>query len=300
MATATTTNEPAQTQENFAALFEESLARQEMRQGELITAEVTRVDYNIVVVNAGLKSESFIPIEEFKDDKGEVEVKPGDFVTVAIESLENGYGETRLSRDKAKRLKAWHDLEASMEQGSVVAGLVTNKVKGGLTVMINGIRAYLQESLVYIRPVKDTSPYENNQLEFKVIKLDRKRNNVVVSRRAVLEESLGEEREKLLSTLSEGAIVKGIVKNITDYGAFVDLGGIDGLLHITDLAWRRVKHPSEVLNVGDEVTAKVLKFDQEKKPRLARHEATGRGPMGRPVAPLSDRHASVRQGHQHH
>ncbi|HQU50461.1 MAG TPA: 30S ribosomal protein S1 [Casimicrobiaceae bacterium] len=250
--------------ENFAALFEESLARQEMRAGELITAEVTRVDYNIVVVNAGLKSESFIPIEEFRNDGGEVEVKPGDFVTVAIESIENGYGETKLSRDKAKRLKAWHDLEQSMEQGSVVAGLVTSKVKGGLTVMINGIRAFLPGSLVDIRPIKDTSPYEGKQLEFKVIKLDRKRNNVVVSRRAVLEESLGEEREKLLSTLQEGAIVKGIVKNITDYGAFVDLGGIDGLLHITDLAWRRVKHPSEVLAVGDEVTAKVLKFDQEK------------------------------------
>src|SRR5436309_5946592 len=250
--------------EDFAKLFEESLSRQEMRQGELITAEVVRVDFNVVVVNAGLKSESFIPIEEFKNDAGEVEVKPGDFVTVAIESIEDGYGTTRLSRDKAKRLKAWHDLEASMEQGSVVSGLVTNKVKGGLTVMINGIRAFLPGSLVDIRPVKDTSPYENKHLEFKVIKLDRKRNNVVVSRRAVLEESLGEEREKLLSTLSEGAIVKGIVKNITDYGAFVDLGGIDGLLHITDLAWRRVKHPSEVLNVGDEVTAKVLKFDQEK------------------------------------
>src|SRR6187551_3644046 len=264
MATATQAATPSAGAENFAALFEESLARQEMRQGELITAEVIRVDYNIVVVNAGLKSESFIPIEEFKDDKGEVEVKPGDFVTVAIESLENGYGETRLSRDKAKRLKAWHDLEASMEQGSVVQGLVTSKVKGGLTVMINGIRAFLPGSLVDIRPVKDTSPFENKQLDFKVIKLDRKRNNVVVSRRAVLEESLGEEREKLLSTLSEGAVVKGIVKNITDYGAFVDLGGIDGLLHITDLAWRRVKHPSEVLSVGDEVTAKVLKFDQEK------------------------------------
>jgi len=264
MATATQVATPTAGAENFAALFEESLARQEMRQGELITAEVIRVDYNVVVVNAGLKSESFIPIEEFRNDKGEVEVKPGDFVTVAIESLENGYGETRLSRDKAKRLKAWHDLEASMEQGSIVQGLVTSKVKGGLTVMINGIRAFLPGSLVDIRPVKDTSPYENKQLDFKVIKLDRKRNNVVVSRRAVLEESLGEEREKLLATLSEGAIVKGIVKNITDYGAFVDLGGIDGLLHITDLAWRRVKHPSEVLSVGDEVTAKVLKFDQEK------------------------------------
>jgi len=250
--------------ENFAALFEESLSRQEMRQGELITAEVTRVDFNVVVVNAGLKSESFIPIEEFKNDNGEIEVKEGDFVTVAIESIEDGYGTTRLSRDKAKRLKAWHDLEHSMEQGSIVQGLVTSKVKGGLTVMINGIRAFLPGSLVDIRPVKDTSPFEGKQLDFKVIKLDRKRNNVVVSRRAVLEESLGEEREKLLSTLQEGATVKGIVKNITDYGAFVDLGGIDGLLHITDLAWRRVKHPSEVLAVGDEVTAKVLKFDQEK------------------------------------
>src|SRR6187402_403273 len=250
--------------EDFAKLFEESLTKQEMRQGELITAEVVRVDFNVVVVNAGLKSESFIPIEEFKSDNGEVEVKPGDFVTVAIESIEDGYGTTRLSRDKAKRLKAWHDLEHSMEQGSVVQGLVTSKVKGGLTVMINGIRAFLPGSLVDIRPIKDTSPYEGKQLDFKVIKLDRKRNNVVVSRRAVLEESLGEEREKLLSTLQEGATVKGIVKNITDYGAFVDLGGIDGLLHITDLAWRRVKHPSEVLNVGDEVTAKVLKFDSEK------------------------------------
>ncbi len=266
MATATTsiaTSTPPP-MENFAALFEESLTRQEMRQGELITAEVVRVDYNIVVVNAGLKSESFIPIEEFKNDKGEIEVKPGDFVTVAIESLEDGYGETKLSRDKAKRLKAWHDLEAAMEQGTIVSGLVTGKVKGGLTVMVNGIRAFLPGSLVDIRPVKDTTPFEDKALEFKVIKLDRKRNNVVVSRRAVLEASLGEEREKLLSTLQEGAIVKGIVKNITDYGAFVDLGGIDGLLHITDLAWRRVKHPSEVLSVGDEVTAKILKFDQEK------------------------------------
>ncbi len=235
-----------------------------MRQGELITAEVVRVDFNIVVVNAGLKSESFIPIEEFKNDQGELEVKPGDFVTVAIESLEDGYGETKLSRDKAKRLKAWHDLEAAMEQGVIVSGLVTGKVKGGLTVMVNGIRAFLPGSLVDIRPVKDTTPFEGKALEFKVIKLDRKRNNVVVSRRAVLEASLGEEREKLLSTLQEGAIVKGVVKNITDYGAFVDLGGIDGLLHITDLAWRRVKHPSEVLAVGDEVTAKILKFDQEK------------------------------------
>src|SRR5216110_2195127 len=264
MATATQTAAAPAAAENFAALFEESLSRQEMRQGELITAEVVRVDYNIVVVNAGLKSESFIPIEEFKNDKGEVEVKPGDFVTVAIESLEDGYGETRLSRDKAKRLKAWHDLEAAMEQGTVVTGVVSGKVKGGLTVMVNGIRAFLPGSLVDLRPVKDTSHFEGKELEFKVIKLDRKRNNVVVSRRAVMEETAGVERQQLLETLKEGAIVKGVVKNITDYGAFVDLGGIDGLLHITDLAWRRVKHPTEVLSVGDEVTAKILKFDAEK------------------------------------
>jgi len=250
--------------ESFAALFEESLSRKEMRVGEVITAEVVRVDSNHVVVNAGLKSESFIPLDEFKNDRGELEAKPGDFVSVAIEALEDGYGETRLSRDKAKRLAAWMDLEKALENGTLASGVITGKVKGGLTVMVNGIRAFLPGSLVDIRPVKDTTPYEGKQMEFKVIKLDRKRNNVVVSRRAVLEASQGEERQKLLETLTEGAVVKGIVKNITDYGAFVDLGGIDGLLHITDLAWRRVKHPSEVLAVGDEVTAKVLKFDHEK------------------------------------
>ena len=250
--------------ENFAALFEESLTRQEMRAGEVITAEVVRVDANHVVVNAGLKSESFISVDEFRGDDGEIDVKPGDFVLVAIESLEDGYGETRLSREKAKRLAAWHALEKAMEESTLVQGLVTGKVKGGLTVMINGIRAFLPGSLVDTRPVKDTTPYEGKNLEFKVIKLDRKRNNVVVSRRAVVEASQGEERAKLLETLHEGAVIKGIVKNITDYGAFVDLGGIDGLLHITDLAWRRVKHPTEILAVGDEVEAKVLKFDQEK------------------------------------
>src|SRR5712691_4639752 len=250
--------------ENFAALFEESLSHQEMRIGEVITAEVMRVDMNYVVVNAGLKSESFIAVEEFQNDKGEVEVKPGDFVEVAIEALEDGHGETRLSREKAKRLAAWHQLEVALEQGTLVRGLINGKVKGGLTVMVNGIRAFLPGSLVDIRPVKDTNPFEGKEMEFKVIKLDRKRNNVVVSRRAVLEASQGAERQALLANLQEGATVKGIVKNITDYGAFVDLGGIDGLLHITDLAWRRVKHPSEVLAVGDEVTAKVLKFDTEK------------------------------------
>ncbi len=254
----------SETKENFASLFEESLGRMEMRAGEVITAEVVRVDYNVVVVNAGLKSESFIPVEEFRNEKGEIEVKPGDFVSVAIESLEDGYGETRLSRDKAKRLAAWQELEEALENGKVVSGLVTGKVKGGLTVMINGIRAFLPGSLVDTRPIKDTTPFEGKDLEFKVIKLDRKRNNIVVSRRAVMEATLGADRQALLESLHEGALVKGIVKNITDYGAFVDLGGIDGLLHITDLAWRRVKHPSEVLAVGDEVEAKILKFDKEK------------------------------------
>jgi small subunit ribosomal protein S1 len=250
--------------ESFAALFEESLQRQEMRAGEVITAEVMRVDNNFVVVNAGLKSESYIAIEEFRTDRGELTVAPGDYVSVAIEMLEDGYGETRLSRDKAKRIAAWNELEKALNDGTIVKGLVSGKVKGGLTVMTNGIRAFLPGSLVDLRPVKDTAPYENKEFEFKVIKLDRKRNNVVVSRRAVLELTAGEEREKLLENLKEGTIVKGIVKNITDYGAFVDLGGIDGLLHITDLAWRRVRHPSEVLAVGDEVEAKVLKFDAEK------------------------------------
>jgi small subunit ribosomal protein S1 len=261
---ATATAAAVQDPDSFAAMFEESLTRKEMRAGELITAQVVRVDHNMVVVNAGLKSESLIAIEEFLDAKGELEVAAGDFVTVAIESLENGYGETKLSREKAKRLAAWHELEIAMEEGKIVEGYVSGKVKGGLTAMVNGIRAFLPGSLVDIRPVKDTTPYENKTMELKVIKLDRKRNNVVVSRRAVLEASMGADREAILENLKEGAVVKGVVKNITDYGAFVDLGGIDGLLHITDLAWRRVKHPSEVLTVGDEIEAKILKFDQEK------------------------------------
>ena len=254
----------ADTFESFAALFEESLARQDMRQGEVITAEVVRVDQNFVVVNAGLKSESYVPVHEFLNDQGELEVAVGDFVQVAIESLEDGFGETRLSRDRAKRIAAWNALEAALNDGSLVTGAITGKVKGGLTVMVNSVRAFLPGSLVDTRPVKDTTPFEGKTMEFKVIKLDRKRNNVVLSRRAVLEENMGEDRQKLLETLQEGVTIKGVVKNITDYGAFVDLGGIDGLLHITDLAWRRVRHPSEVLTVGDEVTAKVLKFDTEK------------------------------------
>ena len=252
------------TQESFADLFEASLTRQEMRQGEVITAEVVRIDQNFVVVNAGLKSESYIDREEFLNDQGEIEVKVGDFVQVAIEQLENGFGETRLSRERAKRVAAWNYLEEALNQGSLITGTITGKVKGGLTVMANSVRAFLPGSLVDMRPVKDTTPYEGKTFEFKVIKLDRKRNNVVVSRRAVLEATVGEEREALLANLKEGSIVKGVVKNITDYGAFVDLGGIDGLLHITDLAWRRVRHPSEVLAVGDEVQAKILKFDQDK------------------------------------
>ena len=250
--------------ESFAALFEESLARQEMRSGEVITAEVVSIDSDFVVVNAGLKSESVIDANEFLNDRGEMEVNVGDFVKVCIESLEDGYGSTKLSREKAKRLAAWLDLEEAMNEGRIIKGMVNGRVKGGLTVMVNGIRAFLPGSLVDLRPVKDTTPFENKEWDFKVIKLDRKRNNVVVSRRAVLEVSMGADREALMDTLKEGAVVKGIVKNITDYGAFVDLGGINGLLHITDLAWRRVKHPSEVLTVGEEVEAKILKFDQDK------------------------------------
>ena len=236
-----------------------------MNHGEVITAEVVGITDKFVIVNAGLKSESLIDIAEFKNALGELEVKVGDFVTVTIESVENGFGETKLSREKAKRAADWITLEEAMEDGEILSGVINGKVKGGLTVMINSIRAFLPGSLVDVRPIKDTSPFEGKEIEFKVIKLDRKRNNVVVSRRAVLEATLGEERKALLDNLQEGTIVKGLVKNITDYGAFVDLGGVDGLLHITDLAWRRVKHPSEVLEVGQEVEAKVLRFDQDKQ-----------------------------------
>ncbi|UOF94027.1 MAG: 30S ribosomal protein S1 [Bordetella sp.] len=251
-------------QENFADLFLKSLEQHDVKSGEVITAEVIRVDNNFVVVNAGLKSEALIPIEEFLNDQGELEVSPGDFVSVAIDSLENGYGDTILSRDRAKRLSAWLKLEKALESKELVTGTITGRVKGGLTVMTNGIRAFLPGSLVDLRPVKDTTPYEGKTMEFRVIKFDRKRNNVVLSRRQVLEANVGEERQKLLESLYEGAIVNGVIKNITDYGAFVDLGGIDGLLHITDMAWRRVRHPSEVLQIGQEVQAKILKFDQEK------------------------------------
>lgn len=250
--------------ESFSELFEESLKQNEMRVGQVISAEVIRIENNFVIVCSGLKSESYIALDEFRNDLGNLDVSVGDFVDVAIEAIEDGYGETRLSREKARRISAWNDLEKAMLDGIIVTGHVSGKVKGGLTVIVNGIRAFLPGSLLDLRPTKDTTPYENKTFDFKVIKLDRKRNNVVLSRRAVLEEVLGEEREALISSLQEGSIVKGIVKNITDYGAFVDLGGVDGLLHITDLAWRRIRHPNEILSVGDEITAKVLKFDRER------------------------------------
>jgi ribosomal protein S1 len=284
--------------ESFAALFEESLQRQEMRAGEVITAEIVRIDQNFVVVNAGLKSESMIPVEEFHNERGELEAKPGDFVLVAIEMLEDGYGATRLSREKAKRIAAWNDLDKAMVDGALVSGLVTGKVKGGLTVMVNGIRAFLPGSLVDTRPVKDTTPFEGKELEFKVIKLDRKRNNVVVSRRAVLEASMGEERQKLLENLQEGTVIKGIVKNITDYGAFVDLGGIDGLLHITDLAWRRVRHPQRSAQRRRRSHRQGAQVRPGKEPRQPRHEAARRRSVGGNRPPLPAGHAPVRQGHQ--
>jgi len=260
----TAKNTESKSTESFAALFEESIALQEMRSGEVITAEVISIDNDFVIVNAGLKSESVIKAEEFLNDQGGLDVKVGDFVKVAIEKLEDGFGSTILSRDKAKKMQAWLDLEDAMNAGTVVKGFVSSRVKGGLRVSVNGITAFLPGSLVDVRPVKDTSPFENKEWDLKVIKIDKKRNNVVVSRKAVMEQSSGADRDAVIGTLTEGATVKGIIKNITDYGAFVDLGGIDGLLHITDLAWRRVKHPSEILNIGDEVEAKVLKFDQEK------------------------------------
>ena len=260
-----TTNTVQETEnQSFAIMLEESIQKKEMRPGELITAEVISVQHSFVIVNAGLKSESYIPLEEFKNDRGDLEVNVGEFVSVAIESVEDGYGETKLSRDKAKRLVSWTRLEKAMEDGEIVKGIVNGRVKGGLTVLINGIRAFLPGSLIDLKPVKDTGQFEGAELELKVIKIDKKRNNVVVSRKSVLELTVGEDRTKLIESLTEGASISGVIKNITDYGAFVDLGGIDGLLHITDLAWRRIKHPSEVLNIGDEITAMILKYDQEK------------------------------------
>jgi small subunit ribosomal protein S1 len=250
--------------ESFAQLFEESLEQKEMRPGAILTGTVVEVRPDVVVVNAGLKSEGVIPIQQFYTDSGELEINVGDEVEVALDAVEDGFGETRLSREKAKRARAWKKLEEAYEADEVVTGMIDGKVKGGFTVAINDIRAFLPGSLVDVRPVRDATYLEGKDLEFKVIKLDRQRNNVVVSRRAVVEKEYSAEREELLKNLQEGNIVTGVVKNLTDYGAFVDLGGIDGLLHITDMAWKRIKHPSEVVNVGDEIEVKVLKFDRER------------------------------------
>jgi len=250
--------------ESFAELFEESLKQIDMQPGSIVRGTVVQIDHDWVTVNAGLKSEGVIPLSQFLNDKGELELKVGDEVDVALDAVEDGFGETRLSREKAKRHEAWKDLDKAHTEASVVVGIINGKVKGGFTVELGGIRAFLPGSLVDVRPIRDTAHLEGKELEFKVIKLDQKRNNVVVSRRAVLEAENSAEREALLQNLQEGQSVRGIVKNLTDYGAFVDLGGVDGLLHITDMAWKRIKHPSEIVSVGDEIDVKVLKFDRER------------------------------------
>jgi small subunit ribosomal protein S1 len=250
--------------ESFAQLFEQSLASQRIKPGTILMGHVIEVGPDMVIVNVGLKSEAVIPAEQFRNEKGEMEVKAGDDVEVALDSVEDGSGETRLSREKAKRARTWTRLEKSFEAAEIVTGIITGRVKGGFTVEIDNVRAFLPGSLVDVRPVRDPSYLEGKVLEFKVIKLDQKRNNVVVSRRAVVEQEYSAERNALLDNLQEGAVVKGSVKNLTDYGAFVDLGGIDGLLHITDMAWKRVKHPSEVVKVGDEIEVRILKFDRER------------------------------------
>jgi small subunit ribosomal protein S1 len=250
--------------ENFAELFEQSLASQNIKPGTILTGSVVEVSPEVVIVSAGLKSEAVIPAVEFRNDRGEMEVEVGDEVEVALDAVEDGFGETRLSRERAKRARTWEDLDDAFQNSKVVTGIINGRVKGGFTVEIDFVRAFLPGSLVDMRPVRDPSYLEGKELEFKVIKLDQRRNNVVVSRRAVVEQEYSAEREQLLASLTEGATIKGIVKNLTDYGAFVDLGGIDGLLHITDMAWKRVKHPSEVVTVGDEIDVKILRFDREK------------------------------------
>src|SRR6188474_196771 len=250
--------------ESFAQLFEESLASQKIKPGAILMGRIVDIGPDVVLVNAGLKSEAVIPVEQFKNDRGEIEVSVGDDVEVALDSVEDGNGETRLSREKAKRARTWSRLEQAFEKQEIVKGIINGRVKGGFTVEIDFVRAFLPGSLVDVRPVRDPSYLEGKVLEFKVIKLDQKRNNVVVSRRAVVEQEYSAERSALLDNLQEGAVVKGSVKNLTDYGAFVDLGGIDGLLHITDMAWKRVRHPSEVVNVGEELQVRVLKYDRER------------------------------------
>ena len=251
--------------ESFAELFEQSIASQRIRPGTILNGLIVEVGQDYVIVNVGLKSEAVIPSDQFKNEKGEIEVAVGETVEVALDSVEDGSGETRLSREKAKRARTWTRLESAFEKQEVVIGIITGRVKGGFTVEIDNVRAFLPGSLVDVRPVRDPSYLENKPLEFKVIKLDQKRNNVIVSRRAVVEQEYSAERSALLDNLQEGAAVKGVVKNLTDYGAFVDLGGIDGLLHITDMAWKRVKHPSEVVKVGEEIDVRILKFDRERQ-----------------------------------
>jgi len=250
--------------ESFSEMFEQSLANQRIRPGMILMGLVVDVGSDVVIVNVGLKSEAVIPLEQFKNERGEIEVAAGDHVEVALDSVEDGTGETRLSREKAKRARTWTRLEEAFNQGEIVTGIISGRVKGGFTVEIDHVRAFLPGSLVDVRPVRDTGYLENKPLEFKVIKLDQKRNNVVVSRRAVVEQEFSAERSALMDNLQEGAVVRGTVKNLTDYGAFVDLGGIDGLLHITDMAWKRVKHPSEIVKVGDELEVRILKFDRER------------------------------------
>jgi small subunit ribosomal protein S1 len=250
--------------ESFAELFEQSQIEAKMRPGSIVSATVVDINQDIVVVNAGLKSEGLIPASQFFDENGEIEVSVGDEVDVSLDAVEDGFGETRLSREKAKRLMAWTALEKAHEADEIVKGVISERVKGGFTVDIDKVRAFLPGSLIDVRPVKDTTYLEGKPLEFKVIKIDQRRNNVVVSRRAVVETENTIERAELLESLQEGAVVKGIVKNTTDYGAFLDLGGVDGLLHITDMAWKRVKNPSEIVTVGDEIEVKVLKFDRER------------------------------------
>ena len=266
--------------ENFQELFEESLKTVEMNPGAIITGVIIDIDKDWVTVHAGLKSEGVIPVDQFFNDRGAVEVVVGDEVQVALEAVEDGFGVTRLSREKARRAESWLDLEAAHKSDETVIGIISGKVKGGFTVDVRGLRAFLPGSLVDVRPLREITHLEGKDLEFKVIKLDPKRNNVVVSRRAVMESANSAERDALLQNLEEGVSIKGVIKNLTDYGAFVDLGGIDGLLHITDMSWKRIKHPSEMINVGDEIDVKVLKFDRERNRVSLGMKQMGEDPWG--------------------
>ncbi len=280
--------------ESFASMFEESLASQRIKPGAILTGRVVEVGPDVVLVNAGLKSEAVIPVEQFKNDRGEIEVSVGDDVEVALDSVEDGNGETRLSREKAKRARTWSRLEQAFEKQEIVKGIINGRVKGGFTVEIDFVRAFLPGSLVDVRPVRDPSYLEGKTLEFKVIKLDQKRNNVVVSRRAVVEQEYSAERSELLEKLQEGAVVKGTVKNLTDYGAFVDLGGIDGLLHITDMAWKRVKHPSGSRHRRRRDRCAHPEVRPRASARQPRHQAAGQRSVAGHRPPLPDRHAPVR------